>query len=140
MNCGSIHNNLLTHLSINWTQSCLTTLNWKLSFEHCQASGVAVSVSIPSCFIMINLVSDCCMSDCPWQGKPDDRVILTKSAWESDGSQVPIWPSDIRLVDDFSVHLGRLQIKYREKWRGICANFQKCVSSVYLLERLSELM
>jgi len=41
---------------------------------------------------------------------------------------VPSWPLDIRLVDESSVYFGRLQIKYREKWRGICANFQKYVN------------
>jgi len=40
----------------------------------------------------------------------------------------PSWPEDIRLVDESSVYFGRLQIKYHEKWRGICANFQKYVN------------
>jgi len=42
---------------------------------------------------------------------------------------VPSWPKDIRLVDESSVNFGRLQMNFREKWRGICANFEKYVKS-----------
>jgi len=63
------------------------------------------------------------------QGTVSNRILLTKlpsSTGEPD--VVPSWPTDIRLVDETSVYFGRLQIKYREKWRGICANFQKYVN------------
>jgi len=63
------------------------------------------------------------------QGTTGNRIVLTKlpsSTGEPDVA--PSWPEDIRLVDESSVYFGRLQIKYHEKWRGICANFQKYVN------------
>ena len=57
------------------------------------------------------------------QGEPNNRITFTKAQFAD--SLAPVWPSDIRLVDDFSVHVGRLQVKYRQKWRGICANHRK---------------
>lgn len=57
------------------------------------------------------------------QGTPDRRIKFTKDP--GTGSALPKWPSDIRLVDERTVTRGRLQILYRGKWRGVCANFQK---------------
>jgi len=62
------------------------------------------------------------------QGTVDNRIVLTKLPSSSgEPETVPSWPTDIRLVDESSVNFGRLQIKYNEKWRGICANFEKYV-------------
>lgn len=44
----------------------------------------------------------------------------------------PVWPSDIRLVDDRSVTYGRLQMLYHAKWRGICANSIKWVYTSFI--------
>ena len=59
------------------------------------------------------------------QGEPSNRITFTKV--EPAATVAPVWPSDIRLVDDFSVHVGRLQVMYKHKWRGICANHRKYV-------------
>lgn len=64
------------------------------------------------------------------QGEPDKRITFTKA--ESADSAAPVWPSDIRLVDDFSVDVGRLQVMYKHKWRGICADHQKYDSCSFL--------
>lgn len=64
--------------------------------------------------------------ECFYQGTTDNRITLTKlPSSTGEPETVPSWPRDIRLVDESSVYFGRLQIKFREKWRGICANFQK---------------
>ncbi|ESN96923.1 hypothetical protein HELRODRAFT_178722 [Helobdella robusta] len=55
------------------------------------------------------------------QGTPDERIVFTKSSLEN--LNQPRWPDDIRLVEDFSVHLGRLELLFNGKWRGVCANF-----------------
>ena len=62
---------------------------------------------------------------CCCQGEPNNRITFTKT--EPPAAVAPVWPSDIRLVDDFSVHVGRLQVMYKHKWRGICANHRKYV-------------
>ena len=62
------------------------------------------------------------------QGTIENRITLTKlPSSVGEPEIVPSWPRDIRLVDESSVYFGRLQMKFREKWRGICANFQKYV-------------
>ena len=52
----------------------------------------------------------------------NNRILLTKS---SSVREAPRWASDVRLVDERSVHLGRLQLEYQGKWRGVCANYVK---------------
>jgi len=64
------------------------------------------------------------------QGEPNNRITFTKS--EPAAAVAPVWPSDIRLVDDFSVHVGRLQVMYKHKWRGICANHRKYAHDSHL--------
>ncbi|KAI0230770.1 hypothetical protein LSAT2_018882 [Lamellibrachia satsuma] len=56
------------------------------------------------------------------EGLPDDRIIMTRM--DAPEFMTTAWPGDIRLVDDQSVMYGRLQILYRGRWRGICANSQ----------------
>lgn len=71
--------------------------------------------------------------DCA-KGTVENRIVMTKLPSSADELETePSWPTDIRLVDESSVYFGRLQIMYREKWRGICANFQKYVILLLLL-------
>ena len=56
------------------------------------------------------------------KGTLSNRIKLTK---DEPSNSEPKWPDDVRLVDEPSVHLGRLQLLFQGKWRGVCANFQK---------------
>ena len=62
-----------------------------------------------------------CMLVLYLQGLPNERITFTKDT----DNVVPKWPADIRLVDDRSVMYGRLQMLYKGKWRGVCANSEK---------------
>ncbi|XP_074661276.1 protein bark beetle-like [Tubulanus polymorphus] len=55
------------------------------------------------------------------RGTPENRIVFTKL--QPAGSNFG-WPSDIRLVESFTVRQGRLQMFYKNRWRGVCTNYR----------------
>ena len=58
---------------------------------------------------------------------PGERILMTKLDGPYEGRPTGAWQDDARLSMGNTTQDGRLDLKYKGKWRAVCTNYKKWV-------------